>query len=272
MPCPTAEELAYIAIAAADTARRLCGFDEPRWFTRKSALFSAGLRDMDAIMGRDRQLADKLIAAAKTSSCNFMAMIGSPVPAVIGTDFAALKRMCGKELDMDVLAVECSGTLYYEAGASAAYCELFKVLAQEKLPLKSGSVGVLGATPLDCSRLDANKISAADLADDVRIYGFGSTLEDIRRASEVEKNIVVSPAGLKCAKLLERKFSTPWEIRVPDVPQELVQKLLDSQAERILIVHNAFAAAEVKKQLLAADPAREVFTGSFFNKCSNVAY
>ena len=100
----------------------ICGFDEPRWFTRKSALFSAGLRDMDAIMGRDRQLADKLIAAAKTSSCNFMAMIGSPVPAVIGTDFAALKRMCGKELDMDVLAVECSGTLYYEAGASAAYC------------------------------------------------------------------------------------------------------------------------------------------------------
>jgi hypothetical protein len=85
----------------------------------------------------------------------------------------------------------------------------------------------------------------------------------------VEKNIVISPAGLKCAKLLERKFSTPWEIRVPDVPQELVQKLLESQAKRILIVHNAFAAAEVKKQLLAADPAREVFTGSFFNKCSN---
>ena len=30
MPCPTAEELAYIAIAAADTAKRLCGFEEPR--------------------------------------------------------------------------------------------------------------------------------------------------------------------------------------------------------------------------------------------------
>ena len=30
MPCPTAEELAYIAIAAADTARRLCGFEQPR--------------------------------------------------------------------------------------------------------------------------------------------------------------------------------------------------------------------------------------------------
>ena len=30
MPNPTAEELAYIAIASADTARRLCGFEEPR--------------------------------------------------------------------------------------------------------------------------------------------------------------------------------------------------------------------------------------------------
>lgn len=30
MPCPTAEELAYIAVATADTARRLCGFTEPR--------------------------------------------------------------------------------------------------------------------------------------------------------------------------------------------------------------------------------------------------
>ena len=30
IPCPTAEELAHIAIAAADTARVLCGVEEPR--------------------------------------------------------------------------------------------------------------------------------------------------------------------------------------------------------------------------------------------------
>ena len=30
VPCPTAEELAQIAVSAADTARRLCSFDEPR--------------------------------------------------------------------------------------------------------------------------------------------------------------------------------------------------------------------------------------------------
>lgn len=30
MPCPTAEELAHIAVSAAETARALCGFTEPR--------------------------------------------------------------------------------------------------------------------------------------------------------------------------------------------------------------------------------------------------
>ncbi len=30
VPCPTAEELAHIAVSAAETARKLCGFDEPR--------------------------------------------------------------------------------------------------------------------------------------------------------------------------------------------------------------------------------------------------
>ena len=30
VPCPTAEELAQIAVSAADTAKKLCGFDQPR--------------------------------------------------------------------------------------------------------------------------------------------------------------------------------------------------------------------------------------------------
>ena len=43
----------------------VCGFDEPRWFERKSAVFSAGLRDMDAILGRDDRLVAKLVDAGR---------------------------------------------------------------------------------------------------------------------------------------------------------------------------------------------------------------
>ena len=84
----------------------VCGFDEPRWFERKSAVFSAGLRDMDAILGRDDRLVAKLVDAADKIDANFAAIVGTPVPAVIGTDYQALKRMCEKKTDLPILAID----------------------------------------------------------------------------------------------------------------------------------------------------------------------
>ena len=55
----------------------VCGFDEPRWFERKSAVFSAGLRDMDAILGRDDRLVAKLVDAAEKVEAGFAAIIGT---------------------------------------------------------------------------------------------------------------------------------------------------------------------------------------------------
>ena len=74
----------------------VCGFDEPRWFEQKSAIFSAGLRDMDAILGRDDRLVAKLADVARKVDATFAAVIGTPVPAVIATDYLALKRMSEK--------------------------------------------------------------------------------------------------------------------------------------------------------------------------------
>ena len=51
-----------IIVDAGGCAGNICGFDEPRWQEEgaKSAVFSAGLRDMDAIMGRDDKLIEKV--------------------------------------------------------------------------------------------------------------------------------------------------------------------------------------------------------------------
>ena len=63
----------------------------------RAPFFSAGLRDMDAILGRDDRLVEKLCDAAETIDASFAAIIGTPVPAVIGTDYKALKRMAEKK-------------------------------------------------------------------------------------------------------------------------------------------------------------------------------
>ena len=247
----------------------ICGFDEPRWFTRKSALFSAGLRDMDAILGRDNMLAEKLIAGARVSDRNFMLVVGSPVPAVIATDFPALQRKCSKSLDIPVMALEASGTEYYEKGASQAYLTLFKTFAGDTLPVKPGTVGVLGVTPLDYSTLDAARIVKEKVAGDVRVYGMDGTLDEVRTASEVEKNIVVSPAGLKAAEYLKSLFDTPYEIAAPGIAENL--EIPDLAGKKVLIVHQVFAAEELKKTLLQRYPDAVVETGSFFNTISKNA-
>ena len=144
-----------IILDAGGCAGNICGFDEPRWFERKSAVFSAGLRDMDAILGRDDRLVAKLVDAAEKVEAGFAAVIGTPVPAVIGTDYQALKRMCEKKTDLPVLAVNTDGMELYDGGERKAYLELFKVFAREKLPVETGRVGILGMTPQDVSDLKA---------------------------------------------------------------------------------------------------------------------
>ena len=52
---------------------------------------------MDAILGRDDRLVAKLADAVTKLDAKFAAIIGTPVPAVIGTDYHALKRMTEKK-------------------------------------------------------------------------------------------------------------------------------------------------------------------------------
>ena len=111
----------------------VCGFDEPRWFEQKSALFSAGLRDMDAILGRDDRLVEKLVDAASKLDVKFVAIIGTPVPAVIGTDYKALGRMCEKKLNMPVITIDTDGMELYDVGEEKAWLELFRTFAEKEM-------------------------------------------------------------------------------------------------------------------------------------------
>ena len=205
----------------------ICGFDEPRWFESKSALFSAGLRDMDAILGRDDRLVAKLADAVTKLDAKFAAIIGTPVPAVIGTDYHALKRMTEKKVDLPILTVDTDGMELYDKGEEKAWLELFRVFAGEKEGVIPGNIGILGMTPQDISDLraaDRIRERFAVEGKNAICYGMGNGLEDVRTVSNVEKHIVVAPAALEAAKYLERTFGTPYEIGYPLI-DELVSDM-----------------------------------------------
>ena len=244
----------------------VCGFDEPRWFERKSAVFSAGLRDMDAILGRDDRLVAKLVDAADKVEAGFAAVIGTPVPAVIGTDYQALKRMCEKKTDLPVLAVNTDGMELYDGGERKAYLELFKVFAREKLPVETGRVGILGMTPQDVSDLkaaDKLREKFKSQGHQAVCYGMGDGLDEVKKASSVEKNIVVSPAALECARYLEKTFGTPYEVGYPLV-EELVPDM-EYAGKKILIVQQQVMAGSIRAELRKRGGDGKITVASWFS-------
>lgn len=231
----------------------ICGFDEPRWFVRKSAIFSAGLRDMDAILGRDKRLVEKLKDAMDKTGGSFAAIIGTPVPAVIATDFRALKRMAQKQCEVPTVAVECTGTRLYDEGARDAYMELFETFAEEEQTVCPGRLGILGATPLDTSDVLADtKIRKAMEKkgwQQVWCYGMGDGLDTVKQAGSVEKNLVIAPAGLKAALYLQKRFGTPYEIGYPVLSEVLKEKITEIGKQRVLVIHQQVMANEIRKEL-----------------------
>ena len=251
---------------AGGCAGNVCGFDEPRWFEQKSAVFSAGLRDMDAILGRDDRLVAKLVDAAEKVEAGFAAVIGTPVPAVIGTDYQALKRMCEKKTDLPVLAVNTDGMELYDGGERKAYLELFKVFAREKLPVETGRVGILGMTPQDVSDLkaaDKLREKFKSQGHQAVCYGMGDGLDEVKKASSVEKNIVVSPAALECARYLEKTFGTPYEVGYPLV-EELVPDM-EYAGEKILIVQQQVMAGSIRAELRKRGGDGKITVASWFS-------
>lgn len=243
----------------------VCGFDEPRWFGMKSAIFSAGLRDMDAILGRDDRLVEKLAQAAEKLDARFAAIIGTPVPAVIATDYHALKRMAEKKISLPILTVETNGMELYDAGEEKAWLALFKTFAKEKLPVEEGRIGILGMTPQDISDLKSGeKIRSFFKKDGGKTavcYGMGDGLAAVGQASAAEKNIVVSPAALKTAQFLEEKFGTPYEVGYPLAAEVLPE--MDFSGKKILLVQQQVLADSLRKELKKRG-AKEVCTAGWF--------
>lgn len=241
---------------AGGCAGNICGFDEPRWFEKKSAVFSAGLRDMDAILGRDDQLVQKIADAAHKLNVRFAVVIGTPVPATIATDYHALKRMIEKKCSFPVMTISTNGIRWYDEGAEAAYLELMKTFAEDRsdADIIPDSAGILGATPLDLGNINVSDQIRDFLKDKgitkICCYGMGSGLDDIKCAGKMEKNLVIAPSGLKAAKYLKKRFGTPYEACFPIPENILPDDKSELENKKILIIHQQVRANALRQDIL----------------------
>ncbi|ETP73654.1 nitrogenase molybdenum-iron protein, alpha and beta chain [Lachnospiraceae bacterium JC7] len=222
------------------------GHDEPRWYDSKATVFCSGLRMIDAIMGNDQKLKDNVCAAIKTLNPEFVALVGSPVPMVIGMDLKGLAHEIESETGIPAIGIETTGTDYYDAGAFKAAKALLDKFCPPETTITppsatdadtyelSGTLhyNILGATPLDYERTedldhlqDVLNRSGFSL---IARPGYGYDLRQLRNMGQANVNIAVSHAGFLTAKYMEKKYGIPYLCGVP-----LGEKNLDLYAERL---------------------------------------
>ncbi|MBR4741506.1 MAG: hypothetical protein IK079_01220, partial [Desulfovibrio sp.] len=127
-------------------------FDEPRWFDMPSHIFISGLTEMEAILGEDAQrLIHDVCTHAKNLAPNFIVLINSPMPLLIGTDLEEVANEITARSHIPCMAIKTTGMAPYTTGLSHGWCTLAKHFVHASPKTKQPSVNLLGLSPLDFS-------------------------------------------------------------------------------------------------------------------------
>ena len=193
--------------------------DEIRWYDQDSMIYISGLTEIDAVMGNDEKLIQDIETAAKELHPKFIALAGSPIPYMTGTDFAAIAEILEQDLGIPAFSVPTNGMHDYVYGAGIALAEIAKRVEGKNRVTRKKSVNLLGVTPLDFGPQEHVESLKRNLEEAgwkvLSVWAMGDSLEDLERASEAEVNLVVSSVGVRAAKVLKERFGIPYVIGTP---------------------------------------------------------
>ena len=199
--------------------------DELRWYDQDSLIFISGLTEIDAVMGNDRKFINDITYTASELHPAFIALAGSPIPFLNGTDFPAIARIIEKKTGIPTFFVPTNGMHDYIYGAGIALEKIvsrfFKASNQQKKSdVSSRRVNLLGVTPLDFGPQENVEL----LKENLKAYGWdvfstwamGDDLKTLQMSGEADINLVVSAVGLRAAKVLWEKYHMPYVIGTPN--------------------------------------------------------
>ena len=195
-------------------------YDEPRYASRPSRVFCSQLRELDAALGDDEKLVGKVLRAAQELRPRFIALVGSSVPMLIGTDLKGIAREIEQRCGIPTVGFPATGIGFYDEGASQAQLWLLKRFLR---PCPSGTdkngVVLTGDDALSLSGTENHKIlvkrlEAAGLSV-VASLGQGDCAGDIERASRAASVLCVSSTGLAAAEYLSRTLQIPMTVSLP---------------------------------------------------------
>lgn len=210
--------------------------DEPRWYDMPSMVFLSALWETEAMLGDESRIINDISKAALELKPRFIAIAGTPIPMMMGTDFHGLAKDVEAQCGIPTFGFATNGMHSYDQGAGMAMAAVAEHFCDKSLrsgKLVSGekpSVNLLGVTPLDFSvtgNVEALKNVFADHGFRVQsCWAMGSSWEELMGAGRAHVNVVCSSAGLALAKALKNLYGTPIVKGLP-VGRKLTEELLE---------------------------------------------
>lgn len=273
---------------AACCTKNYVNYDEPRWAGRPRATLCTGLRTLDAIFGNDEKMVAQVIEAANQLKPDFIVVLGSPVPAIVGMDMKGVAVEIEAGSGYRTFGFNTTGFSYYNKGIEYASSALLELIPDDQGATVSNGVNILGVTPLDYSANEnGKKIKMFLEANGFEVlcnFFYNFNLEQLARSSLAAVNLVVSQSGYFLAKQMKEKFGIPFVIASPigfdlcsDIVEELKTTVKDKTCRNIafepldymetgslLIVGDQIIANSLRAAFRLSGDRREIRVASFF--------
>ena len=218
--------------------------DEPRWYEMDSMVYISAISEAEAIMGDDDKFIRDLVETAGELHPAFIALVGAPIPYMIGTDLDAIAMIVEQETGIPCFGFQANGMHDYTVGVSMAMKRMVEAFAGEAFAgnaeVSGGNaadsvdlrqigqrnqrtgqtaVNIIGATPLDFSVNGSIASIRQWITDNDMIPGvclsMGCGIEELKKLKDADVNLVVSGGGLAAARVLEERFGIPYVTGVP---------------------------------------------------------
>jgi Nitrogenase molybdenum-iron protein, alpha and beta chains len=194
------------------------GFDEPDWFSSPGPVFSSLMREDEAILGLEDVIVDRITETCRKCKPSFIAIVGSPVPALIGVDYDGISREIEENTGIPTFGINTTGFDNYCDGMIQTLSVLGNRFLSAFPKVVSNTVNLLGYNNLDyCSDNDLFDLKALLLSEGwtINCITGRSNIEEIANIPNAECNLVLSSSALKFATSLRERYGTPFSCQLP---------------------------------------------------------
>ena len=181
-----------------------------------SLQYCTSLNELEIVTGEIKGLKESIEEIInQNQKIEFIAIISTVVPQIIGMDLETIVENIEKTLDIPCIFINTNSFENYYSGVSLTLNSLAKKFMVENKKIKN-TVNIIGYSPLTFGKIEKleeafSLIKSLDL-NVLTVFSDNLSLEKIKNSTSAELNLVLSYEGLALAKYMEKKFSIPYII------------------------------------------------------------